>query len=289
MSDLGNANFSETAASNNATPPDGAPEGMAASGVNDTIREYGAAIKRARNLINPIYTTGGTANAQTITPTTDEAAYYTGQRYMVKLGATNTGAATLKIGGLATKDIKDRYGAALAAGALVSGHYAEFVYNGTNFIYLPSPGRVVQHVYAEVTANGSTSTAIAIDGSNIANSEGVELITLTMSPRAAGNKIRLSFCGDFYHVCGQATRTGVLAMFDGTATNAFRHACFTGQAAVAMHHTVQFEGEFTSVGTASITPSIRIGAPGGDTIEWCDTFFGTASRRITLIATEYAP
>lgn len=134
-SDWGNANFSETAANNNATPPDGAPEGMAASTVNNTMREIMAATKRARNLLNPAYTTAGT-NTITVTVTTAEAAYYTGQRYAVKLGGTNTGAATLNIGGLGAKDIKDIYGAALKGGELTSGQYAEFVYDGTNMVLL---------------------------------------------------------------------------------------------------------------------------------------------------------
>lgn len=44
MADI--SDWSTTAASNNATPPDGAPEGMAPSGVNDVIRELMAAVRR---------------------------------------------------------------------------------------------------------------------------------------------------------------------------------------------------------------------------------------------------
>jgi len=44
MSDV--STWSITAASNNSAPPDGAPEGMAPSSLNDTMREFMAAIAR---------------------------------------------------------------------------------------------------------------------------------------------------------------------------------------------------------------------------------------------------
>lgn len=44
MSDV--STWSTTAASNNSAPPDGAPEGMAPSALNDTMREFMAAVAR---------------------------------------------------------------------------------------------------------------------------------------------------------------------------------------------------------------------------------------------------
>ena len=44
--DIGASNWSETDASNNQPAPDGAPEGMFPSGVNDTIRAVMGALKR---------------------------------------------------------------------------------------------------------------------------------------------------------------------------------------------------------------------------------------------------
>ena len=67
MADVGSASWSETATSNNQQPPDGMPEGMYASGVNDSGREMMAATKRWYNRSNAIKTTGGSSTAYTLT------------------------------------------------------------------------------------------------------------------------------------------------------------------------------------------------------------------------------
>ena len=60
MADLSdNTNWFETDASNNKAPPNGWPEGMMPSGVNDTARGDKGALKRFWDRINPV---------QTITP-----------------------------------------------------------------------------------------------------------------------------------------------------------------------------------------------------------------------------
>ena len=86
MSDIESANFSETAGGNNAASPNGAPEGMAPSGVNDTIREIMAAIKRDWNRSHPTVTSGGAANAQTLTYGAAPAGYFQGQRFCFTAG-----------------------------------------------------------------------------------------------------------------------------------------------------------------------------------------------------------
>ena len=105
MSDIESANYSETAGGNNAASPNGAPEGMAPSGVNDTIREIMAAIKRDWNRSHPTVTSGGAANAQTLTYATAPAGYFQGQRFCFIAGFTNTGAATLNVNGIGAKNI----------------------------------------------------------------------------------------------------------------------------------------------------------------------------------------
>lgn len=134
MSDLADTDWSETAGSNSATPPDGFPEGQSASSLNNSAREIMSAIKRDWNLRGGVYTTGGTANAQTITPTVDPAAYAAGMVYRLIIGGglTNTGATTLKVGGLATRAIVDANGDALIGGELQPTMYAELIDNGTH-------------------------------------------------------------------------------------------------------------------------------------------------------------
>src|SRR5690606_39676868 len=60
---MSNVSQWETSApNNNAAPPDGAPEGMAANTVNDTMREMMAAVARWYQDTNGSLVTGGAGN-----------------------------------------------------------------------------------------------------------------------------------------------------------------------------------------------------------------------------------
>lgn len=86
-------------------------------------------------------TSGGTANAQTVTYSPAPSAYVTGALYsfIVGSGLTNTGATTLNVNGLGAKNIY--IGALpLAGGELQAGTVAAVFYDGTEFQLLSSPG-----------------------------------------------------------------------------------------------------------------------------------------------------
>ena len=139
MSDIESANYSETAGGNNAASPNGAPEGMAPSGVNDTIREIMAAIKRDWNRSHPTVTSGGAANAQTLTYGAAPAGYFQGQRFCFIAGFTNTGAATLNVNGIGARAIQ-LAAAALTGGEIVAGQMVTVAYDGTQFQITALPG-----------------------------------------------------------------------------------------------------------------------------------------------------
>lgn len=136
MSDIGNSVWSETDANNNTAAPQGFPENMAPSGVNDAARAVMGATKRWFNQINGTVTSGGTANAQTLTYSVAPGAYFTGMRFLFKVGVTNTGSATLNVHSLGAKTIKDMYGNALVGSELTLNSYAEVIYDGTDMILL---------------------------------------------------------------------------------------------------------------------------------------------------------
>lgn len=82
-------------------------------------------------------TTGGTANAQTLTPSPAITAYAAGQKFRVKIGSglTNTTAVTFQVSGIASpKDLKHHDGSALVGGELKEGMVYELTYDGTNFV-----------------------------------------------------------------------------------------------------------------------------------------------------------
>src|SRR5438876_8099912 len=105
MPDIAQSTWSETDASNNATPPNGWPEGQAPSSVNDCARMMMGALKRFWDRLNGTLTSAGTAPSYTLTYAVAPAAYVAGEVYTFKAHAANSGAATLNINGLGAKSI----------------------------------------------------------------------------------------------------------------------------------------------------------------------------------------
>lgn len=122
------------AANNNDTPPDGAPEGMAPSAVNDVIRENMAVIARWKGDNDGTLDSGGSSNAYTLTPNGTYSAYSRGDTFTFEANHTNTGSATLNVSSLGAKTIKHVSGATLSANQLLSGGVYRVVYDGTDFL-----------------------------------------------------------------------------------------------------------------------------------------------------------
>jgi microcystin-dependent protein len=97
--DIGASNWSETDASNNTPAPDGAPEGMFPSGVNDTIRAMMGATKRWYDWSIPKIT-GGTSTAYTLGYSMAPAALLDGMVHVVQFNAANGNAPTLNVNSL---------------------------------------------------------------------------------------------------------------------------------------------------------------------------------------------
>jgi microcystin-dependent protein len=97
--DIGAPNWSEDDNSNVTAAPDGAPEGMAPSGVNNVLRAHQGAIKRFYTWSTP-RPTGGTGSAYTLTYGVAPGALVDGMTHLVQFGAANAGAPTLNVNGL---------------------------------------------------------------------------------------------------------------------------------------------------------------------------------------------
>lgn len=96
--DICASNWNEDDASNIAAAPDGAPEGMAPSGVNNVLRAMMGATKRWFGWNAP-GTTAGTASAYTLTYAVAPGALIDGMTHLVEFHAANNSAATLNING----------------------------------------------------------------------------------------------------------------------------------------------------------------------------------------------
>src|SRR5258708_38675049 len=98
-----------------------------------------AAQAKGRNLRNGSIVTAGTANAQTFTSGVGYTVTVpTGLLVRLKIGPalTHTASATLNMDGIGAVVILDQRGNALGPGMLVAGSYADFIFNGTNWILI---------------------------------------------------------------------------------------------------------------------------------------------------------
>jgi len=139
-------------------------EGQPRASVNNSARSMMAAHAKDRNLHNGSIVTGGTANAQTFTSGVTYTTVPTGLRVLLKIGPslTNTATATLEMDGLGAVGIKTMYATDLIGGELVADTYAEFVYNGTNWVLLRSKQSATP--LGTITASGAASVQFTTSG-----------------------------------------------------------------------------------------------------------------------------
>lgn len=163
--------FSTTAASNNSAVPDGFPESMAPSGVNDAARELMAALAKWYAGTKGGLSTAGSSNAYTLTTGSSHAALGDIGLVVAKSNHGNTGAATLNVDTLGAKAI-EMNGSALVGGEIVSGETYLFVYNsGTDAFEVFGAANVSSKAstpytaaqYFTPTTVTSTSNAVAIN------------------------------------------------------------------------------------------------------------------------------
>ncbi|MBV8190868.1 MAG: tail fiber protein, partial [Alphaproteobacteria bacterium] len=103
--DICATNWNEADSSNSVAAPDGAPEGMAPSGVDDVLRAHQGALKRWYNWTVPKLT-AGTSTAYTLAYGVAPAALVDGMTHMVQFHTPNGAAATLNVNGLGALPIQ---------------------------------------------------------------------------------------------------------------------------------------------------------------------------------------
>jgi len=111
-------------------------------------------------------TSGGSANAQTLTLAPAITAYVDGMSIRFRAGFTNTNAATLNVNGIGAVDIQRADDSAIKTNDIVADEYYEVVYSsvGTKFILGPKVvafSNWTPTYTPDVGALGSTTTSIA--------------------------------------------------------------------------------------------------------------------------------
>ena len=131
MADLSdNTNWFETDASNNKASPNGWPEGMMPSGVNDTARGDKGALKRFWDRINPVQTIAPASGLWQFT--TANSAYPTGyvdgEIYSFKATAFSVGGDQFQVNALGVKPIWRLNGTPIIANDIVSSGAPQIIY-----------------------------------------------------------------------------------------------------------------------------------------------------------------
>jgi len=123
-----------TPSSNNAASPNGFPEGMPPSGVNDSAREVMSAVARWYRDAQGSLVTTGTGAAYVLASNSSHASLAAQSVFAFRIHTANTGAATLNVDGTGPKSL--RYGGtALASGFLPENQIVAAVYNSTQDWY----------------------------------------------------------------------------------------------------------------------------------------------------------
>jgi hypothetical protein len=239
---------------------------------------------------NSIYTAAadsGSANAYAATMTPAVTAYASGQKFIVKITNTNTGASTLNINGLGVKNIKTLAGADPIAGMIFAGMEAIFVYDGTNmqlinafngttfqngtYIYFADSGAADAYVITATPAPAAYVTGmrffVLIANSNTGastinvNSLGVKSIkdrngtTLTANDLKAGQVAELVYDGTNFQVVNFTAGAGSSAVFVNRVGGSVTGTVSTTGSALAADNTIPQSSEGVQICTQAITPA----------------------------------
>lgn len=146
MAEIASSIFSQTDASNAGTTlPQLQGSSSSPALIDNSVQALMGAIKREHDWRNfGAGTSGGSANAQTLTYSVAPDAYYNPSRFSFIAGFSNTASMTLNVNGLGARTIKKIVGGVsmnLGDGDVRAGQYVDVVNNGTDFIMVSEPAK----------------------------------------------------------------------------------------------------------------------------------------------------
>lgn len=160
------------------------------------------------------------------------------------------------------------------------------LYNAIDNEFTMSPkGRIIQQVSSTTSTSGSTATNIPIDATAPQNTEGAEILTVSITPKNTSNRLVIEYNG-FWGANGIAHGTAALFQ-DSTASALEAVGDFTTTAGA--QHPVVLRHEMQAGTTSSTTFKIRGGANSG-TYYWLrssSTDLYSTSKQATLTVKEY--
>lgn len=285
MADLGSPSWSEIDASNNAVPPNGWPEGMAPSDVNNSARAQMGGEKRWWDRSNATQTTTGTSTAYILTYAAAESALYDGEETSFVLHATCGATPTLNRDGLGAKflrrfDFATNAFIAVGAGDFRANQVLRVRYNLSADRYdviaaSTSPGDfVATNANNTFTGTNTFANTVAMSGAafNEAARVNVASATTTDIGAAASNYVRIT---------GTTTITGL-----GTIASGVRRQVLFAAALTLTHNaTSLILPTGTNITTAAGDCAIFLSEGSGN---WRCTDYQRASGAAVLPLQQYA-
>ncbi len=148
------------------------------------------------------------------------------------------------------------------------------------------PSMLVQRKYSEYLTNADLTTTIPFDDTIPQNTEGTEILTATITPRSATNRIRIRFQGQAS--AGGTAGFGIALFVDSTASALAASQSIIGSSGYYVPGVLEYEEVATSL--TARTYKIRVG--GGSTIRLNGQHSGRiygGTIRATLIVEEIIP
>jgi hypothetical protein len=210
------------------------------------------------------------------------AAYATGNLFSFVAPNTNTGAATINLNSLGTKNITKLGSTALAAGDIVSGRVYQIEYDGTRFQLLnPSASTVASFSAGSTgfTPSSATTGAVTLAGTLATTNGGTGLTSFTAnqvfyasSTSAFAQSSNLQFSGTDLTVYGLTVGRGAGAVSTNTAVGA---SALSGNSSGAESTAIGFEA--LKVSTASNNTAVGSYAGRANTSGTANSFFGNGA------------
>ena len=166
-------------------------------------------------------TSGGSANAQTLTMTPAITSYVAGQTFRFKAGFSNSGATTIAINGLAAIAAQAN-GSAMVGGEIVAGQFYEITLDTATTIQVLKIGPAAGS--GSITASGYTQNTNRILGRNTVGAGAVEELAVTGATISAGaltvTPDRSELAGLTLSTAGGSTTISIAAGSATDSTNA---------------------------------------------------------------------
>lgn len=194
MAELGS--WDTSAGGNGFTVPDGFPEGMNYSDVNNAAREIMAVLAREYKDRSGELVSTGSSNTYSITSNRTLGAYANGQTFKFRANHTSTGAATINVSSLGPKAISRPDGTAIISGAIQAGAVYDVSYSSAldKFVLFGGFGVDINQVAAATTAAAGkvelATDAEAITGTDTGRVPPLSAITALFN--AAGRRLNSS-------------------------------------------------------------------------------------------------